>query len=50
MSEAIEVSEQTKERFDRKKATVDAADADVPDLTDDQFVNSLLDTLEEDER
>lgn len=50
MTEQIEVTKTTKERFDREKATVNAADANLPDLTDDQFVNTLLDTLKEVEK
>lgn len=44
--ETIEVSEKTKERFESQKAAMDAADPHVPDMADEHFLNTLLDTLE----
>lgn len=44
--ETIEVSEKTKERFEEEKAKMDAADPHIPDLSEDQFMKCLLDTLE----
>lgn len=46
MNQHIDVSEKTRERYDRKKAEMDAADPNLPDLSNDQFMKCLLDTVE----
>jgi len=46
MTTTISIKERTKERFDNAKDEMDGADPDCPDLTADQFMNTLLDTLE----
>lgn len=43
--EVIEVSEKVKERYLEEKARMDAADPGLPDMSDDQFMKCMLDTL-----
>lgn len=43
---SIEVGEKTKERYQQAKAKMDAADPNLPDMSDDQFMKCMLDTLE----
>ena len=41
----LDLSERNVQRFKEAKAEMDKADPDVPDLTDEQFMKTLLDTL-----
>jgi len=42
----LSVRKRTAERFHDEKDAMDAADPNTPDLTSDEFVNTLLDTLD----
>ena len=44
--ESIEVSEKTLNRYEKKKEEMDAAEPHLPDMTNDQFVKTLLDTVD----
>lgn len=43
---SLSVKRDTKQRFKDAKETMDSADPATPDMTADQFLNTLLDTLE----